>query len=199
MATQFMDDQQLVGLYCNGNESALSTLIHRHQQRIFSYIMMVVKDKEIAEDVFQDTFFKVVNTLKKGNYNEEGKFLPWVLRISHNVIIDHFRRNKRFPKVDTICQEDGEELDIFNLIKSPENDAEQNIVNKQNKKELRKIIEELPDEQREVLMMRHYYDMSFKEISEKTNVSINTALGRMRYALINLRNMIEERNLAFVE
>ncbi|MEO6903593.1 MAG: sigma-70 family RNA polymerase sigma factor [Bacteroidia bacterium] len=190
-----LDDQSLVNQYINGNESALATLITRHKRRIFSYIMLTVKDKAIAEDVFQDTFFKVVVTLKKGSYNEEGKFLPWVLRISHNLIIDMFRRNKRMPTISGGVNEDGEEFDIFNVLQLKDNNVEHDFIHGQVRKDVRKLIEALPIEQREVLMMRHYYDMSFKEISELTNVSINTALGRMRYALINLRKMIDEKEL----
>jgi RNA polymerase sigma-70 factor (ECF subfamily) len=189
------DDQTLVSQYINGNESALATLITKHKRRIFSYIMLTVKDTAIAEDIFQDTFFKVVVTLKKGSYNEEGKFLPWVLRISHNLIIDMFRRNKRMPTISGGVNEDGEEFDIFNVLQLKENSIEHDFVQGQVRKDVRKLIEALPIEQREVLMMRHYYDMSFKEISEQTNVSINTALGRMRYALINLRKMIDEKEL----
>jgi RNA polymerase sigma-70 factor (ECF subfamily) len=193
---QFVDDQELVNRYIKGEESALSTLIQRHKRRIFSYIMLTVKDKAVAQDIFQDTFFKVINTLKKGQYNEEGKFLPWVLRISHNLIIDSFRRDKRMPTISGGKNEEGEDFDIFSVIPMEDKNAEQSIVQGQIRKDIRKLVEMLPAEQREVLMMRHYYDMSFKEISEQTNVSINTALGRMRYALINLRKMIEEKEIA---
>jgi RNA polymerase sigma factor (sigma-70 family) len=192
---QFVDDQELVNRYIKGEESALSTLIQRHKRRIFSYIMLTVKDKAIAQDIFQDTFFKVINTLKKGQYNEEGKFLPWVLRIAHNLIIDMFRRDKRMPTISGGKNEEGEEFDIFSVLPMEEKNVEQEIVQGQIRKDIRKLVEMLPAEQREVLMMRHYYDMSFKEISEQTNVSINTALGRMRYALINLRKMIDEKEI----
>jgi RNA polymerase sigma-70 factor (ECF subfamily) len=192
---QQFDDQELVHQYINGEESALSVLISRHKRRIFSYIMLTVKDKALAQDIFQDTFFKVINTLKKGQYNEEGKFLPWVLRISHNLIIDTFRRDKRMPTTSGGTNEDGEGFDIFSILPMDDKNAEQSIVQSQIRKDIRKLVERLPAEQREVLMMRHYYDMSFKEISEQTNVSINTALGRMRYALINLRKMIEEKEI----
>ncbi len=192
---QFVDDQELVNQYIKGDESALSTLITRHKRRIFSYIMLTVKDRALAEDVFQDTFIKVINTLKKGHYNEEGKFLPWVLRISHNLIIDTFRRDKRMPTISGGTNDEGEEFDIFSVLGVYDKTAEDEIIQTQVRKDIRKLVEALPAEQREVLMMRHYYDMSFKEISEQTNVSINTALGRMRYALINLRKMIEEKEL----
>jgi RNA polymerase sigma factor (sigma-70 family) len=195
MPIQQFDDQELVNQYISGDESALSTLIIRHKRRIFSYIMLTVKDRAVAQDIFQDTFFKVINTLKKGQYNEEGKFLPWVLRISHNLIIDTFRRDKRMPTISGGTNEEGEGFDIFSVIPMEDKNAEQNIVQGQIRKDIRKLIDKLPTEQKEVLMMRHYYDMSFKEISEQTNVSINTALGRMRYALINLRKMIEEKEI----
>lgn len=195
MPIQQFDDQELVNQYINGEESALAILIQRHKRRIFSYIMMTVKDRALAQDIFQDTFFKVINTLKKGQYNEEGKFLPWVMRISHNLIIDSFRRDKKMPTISGGVNEEGEGFDIFSLIPMEDKNAEQHLEQGQVRKDIRKLIEKLPMEQREVLIMRHYYDMSFKEISEQTNVSINTALGRMRYALINLRKMIDQRNI----
>ena len=192
---QFIDDQQLVSLYIKGNEPALETLVHRHKRRLLSYIMTIANDRDLAEDVFQETFFKVINTLRKGQYNEEGKFLPWVERIAHNLLIDHFRKDNRMPTVSGGSNEDGEEFDIFDLIQNGDMNAEQVVEKRQVNKDLRKMVAKLPEDQREVLMMRHYYDMSFKEIAESTNVSINTALGRMRYALINLRKMIEENGL----
>lgn len=193
---QFIDDHELVTLYTNGNESALETLIHRHKRRLFTYIFMIVKNRELAEDIFQDTFLKVVGTLKKGHYNEEGKFLPWVQRIAHNLIIDHFRKDNRMPTISGGTNEDGEEYSIFDIIKMREGNTEDKIVKKQVHKDLRQLVNMLPMEQKEVLMMRHYFDMSFKEISEQTNVSINTALGRMRYALINLRKLAKENNIS---
>lgn len=194
---QLIDDQTLVNLYIKGDESALETLLLRHKRKIFSYIMLTIKDKELAQDIFQDTFFKVINTLKKGQYNEEGKFLPWVMRIAHNLMIDTFRNDKKMPTISGGTNSDGEDFDIFSIIPMEDKNAEQSIEQSQIRKDIRKLIEQLPAEQREVLMMRHYYDMSFKEISEQTNVSINTALGRMRYALINLRKMIEEKEIIF--
>ena len=193
---QFVDDQQLVNQYINGEESSLAILIQRHKRRIFSYIMLTMKDKALAEDIFQDTFIKVINALKKGHYNEEGKFLSWVLRIAHNLMIDTFRIDKRMPTISGGTNSDGEEFDIFSLIAIKDRNMEQELCKNQMRKDIRKLVELLPLEQREVLMMRHYYDMSFKEISEQTNVSINTALGRMRYALINMRKMIEEKEIA---
>jgi RNA polymerase sigma factor (sigma-70 family) len=193
---QFIDDQELVQQYTTGNDSALETLIHRHKKRLFTYIFMIVRDRDLSEDIFQDTFMKVVSTLRKGHYNEEGKFLPWIQRIAHNLIIDHFRKDKRMPTISGGTNEDGEEYSIFDIIKIREGNVEDKLVKKQVYKDLRKLVDMLPMEQKEVLMMRHYYDMSFKEISEQTNVSINTALGRMRYALINLRKLAEQNNIA---
>ena len=192
---QLVDDQELINKYIGGEESALVLLIQRHKRRIFSYIMHTVKDKALAEDIFQDTFIKVINTLKKGDYNEEGKFLPWVMRISHNLIIDSFRRDKRMPTISGGTNDEGEAFDIFSVLGKHDKTIEQEIIQQQIRKDIRKLIECLPADQREVLIMRHYFDMSFKEISEQTNVSINTALGRMRYALINLRKMIEEKEI----
>lgn len=192
---QSVDDQELVNRYIKGDESALVLLITRHKRRIFSYIMLTVKDRALAEDIFQDTFIKVINTLKKGHYNEEGKFLPWVLRIAHNLIIDTFRKDKRMPTISGGTNEDGDDFDIFSVLGVYDKTAEEEIIQGQVRKDIRKLVDALPKEQKEVLMMRHYYDMSFKEISEQTNVSINTALGRMRYALINLRKMIEEKDI----
>jgi len=193
--TKQLSDQQLVDQYVNGNEQALAELISIHKRRIFSYIMMVVKDKQLAEDVFQDTFIKVIHTLRKNKYNEEGKFVPWVLRIAHNIMIDHFRKEKRIPTLAIISNDEGENFDIFSILRVEEKNAEEEILGKLVRKDIRKLIDELPEEQRQVLMMRHYFDMSFKEISSFTNVSVNTALGRMRYALINLRKMIEKKEI----
>jgi len=190
MRTQLITDQELVSRYLKGNEEALEVLIARHKDRIFTYIFMLVKDRQLADDIFQDTFIKVINTLKRGNYNEEGKFLPWVTRIAHNLVIDHFRKGKRMPMADG-----GKDFDILDTVKETSPGIEHTIMQDQIHEDLRKLIDELPTEQRTVLKMRHYYNMSFKEIAEETNVSINTALGRMRYALINLRKMIEEKNL----
>lgn len=183
-------DASLVRAYLKGNENSLSILINRHQHRIYSFIYSKVFDKDIAEDVFQDTFIKVINTLKRGKYNEEGKFLPWVMRIAHNLIIDHFRRNKRMPKF-----ENNGDFNIFSVLSDGELNIETQIIKDQIECDVQELIKELPEDQLEVLTMRIYKDMSFKEISERTGVSINTALGRMRYALINLRKIIEKHNL----
>jgi len=183
-------DATLVSSYIKGDEAALSILISRHQQRIYSFIYSKVYDRDVTEDIFQDTFIKVIRTLKRGGYNEEGKFLPWVMRISHNLVIDHFRKNKRMPKFDNTG-----DFNIFSVLGDPDLNAEKRIIKDQVEEDVRKLIEELPEDQRDVLVMRVYKDMSFKEIAERTDVSINTALGRMRYALINLRKVIEKNNI----
>ncbi|VAW26557.1 RNA polymerase ECF-type sigma factor [hydrothermal vent metagenome] len=186
-------DGLLVSSYINGNEKSLEILIVRHKQRIFSFILSKIQDREISEDIFQDTFIKVINTLKRGKYNEEGKFLPWVMRIAHNLIIDYFRRNKRIPKFNNT-----DDFDIFDVLSDETLSAENQIIKSQILEDVKNLIEELPDDQKEVLLMRMYKDMSFKEIAENTNVSINTALGRMRYALINLRKLIEKHRIVLV-
>jgi len=185
-----IEDSVLVKNYIDGDERALEVLIAKHNQRITSFIYSKVLDRDITEDIFQDTFIKVIKTLKKGSYSEEGKFLPWVMRIAHNLIIDHFRKNKRMPKF-----EGNDDFNIFSVIGDDKLNAEKQIIKNQIDSDLKILIEELPDDQREVLIMRIYKDMSFKEISENTGVSINTALGRMRYALINLRKIIEKNNI----
>ena len=185
-----ISDAVLVTNYINGSEGALATLIERHKQRIYSFIYSKVFDRDVSEDIFQDTFIKVIKTLKSGKYNEEGKFLPWVMRIAHNLVIDHFRKGNRMPKF-----EDNGEFSIFSVISDGDLNAEKKLIKGQVEEDLRLLIQELPEDQKEVLVMRMYRDMSFKEISEKTGVSINTALGRMRYALINLRKVIEKNNI----
>lgn len=192
MSVQIQGDNELVQLYINGNEEALATLLQRHKRRIFSSIYVIVRDRALAEDIFQDTFFKVIQTLKRNQYSEEGKFLPWVLRIARNLIIDHFRKNKKLPTVPVYVTEDGEEVDVFATIASNDDGFKNNKEQIQFRKKIRSMIGSLPDEQKEVVIMRMYYDMSFKEIADFCNVSINTSLGRMRYALINLKKMIEE-------
>jgi len=184
-----LSDQDLVSLYIKGNEDALEIIINRHRSRIFSYIIATIKDKTLAEDFFQDTFIKVIKTLRGGRYNEEGKFLPWVMRIAHNLMIDYFRKAKRFRAVRG-RNSDNEEIDIFNTIRNEELNIEELLVKDQVRNDVKVLIERLPTEQKEVVKLRYYYDMSFKEISEFTDVSINTALGRMRYALINLRKVV---------
>lgn len=192
-ATQ-LTDQVLVHNYLNGDENALSVLIQRHQQKVFSYVKMLVKDSQLAEDIFQDVFVKVIHTLKSGNYNEEGKFLPWIMRIAHNLSIDHFRRAKRMPVVQN-SRADGEEFDVFRTLRIMDDNVEDKMVKTQILKDVKRLIQELPPEQQEVLILRHYADLSFQEIAEMTNVSINTALGRMRYALINLRKIIKSKEI----
>ena len=185
-----LSDASLISLYLDGSEESLERLIKRHQQRIFNFIFSKVLDRETAEDIFQDTFIKVVKTLKNGVYNEEGKFLPWIMRIAHNLIIDHFRRSNRIPSLET-----KEDFDIFQMIGDGSLNVESLLVNDQIVADLQRLVQELPEDQKEVLQMRLYRDMSFKEIAEQTKVSINTALGRMRYAIINLRKLIEENNI----
>ncbi len=194
MRKNLTPDSTLVTDYILGNETALEVLIHRHQQRLFSFIYSKVHDRDITEDIFQDTFIKVIRTLKKGNYNEEGKFLPWVMRISHNLVIDHFRKSNRMPSF-----KNTDEFDIFSVLGDNNLNVEKRIIKEQIHSDIKELLQELPDEQKEVLIMRIYKDMSFKEISENTNVSINTALGRMRYALINLRKLIEKNKIILVD
>lgn len=184
-------DSQLITEYLGGNQISLEKLITRHKNRVFAYILMVVKDKQLADDIFQDTFIKVINTMQAGSYKEEGKFIQWVMRIAHNLIIDHFRKSKRIPVVNN----DNSEFDIFDTIQFTDPSVEDKMITDQIHQEVRNLIEFLPQEQKEVLFMRHYADMSFKDIAEQTDVSINTALGRMRYALINLRKLISEKEI----
>ena len=190
MKKELIQDAEFVSNYIKGNENALSILIQRHKQKIYSFIYSKVYDRDITEDVFQDTFIKVIKTLKLGKYNEEGKFLPWVMRIAHNLVIDHFRKNSRMPKFDNTG-----EFSIFSVLSDSSLNAEKMLIKNQVESDVRRIIEELPEDQKQVLLMRIYQDMSFKEISERTGVSINTALGRMRYALINMRKVIEQNNI----
>ncbi len=187
-----VSDSQLISLYKNGNEGAFADLVNRHKNKIFTTVYMIVKDQYLAEDLLQETYIKVVNTIKSGRYNEEGKFLPWVTRIAHNLAIDHFRKAKRYP---TIVMEDGS--NVFNTLEFSEDSIESQKIKEDTHALLRDLIKELPDSQREVLMMRHYMQMSFQEIAEATDVSINTALGRMRYALINLRKKMDKLNIAY--
>ena len=190
MAISPIDDAALVNDYIAGNEAALETLIKRHQSRIFGFIYSKVGDRDLADDIFQDTFIKVIRTLKSNAYNEEGKFLPWVMRIAHNLIVDHFRHNKKMP-----MYRETEEFSIFSIMTDDSLTIENKLISDQVTKDLRQLVEELPADQKEVLMMRLYQDMSFKEISEATGVSINTALGRMLYAVINLRKVIDKHQI----
>jgi len=183
-------DQELIQMYVGGQESGLEALLNRYKSKIYTSIYMKVKDEYLAEDIFQETFIKIINTLKSGKYNEEGKFLPWAIRIAHNMIVDFFRKSKRAPN---IVNADG--FDIFEVLEFSDESAESKMLKQQVDVDLKKMIQKLPDDQKEVLIMRHFCDMSFKDIAEITEVSINTALGRMRYALSNLRKMIEGTDL----
>ncbi|HMR19157.1 MAG TPA: sigma-70 family RNA polymerase sigma factor [Sphingobacterium sp.] len=185
-------DQELIHAYIGGNEEGLKVLIDRYKTKIYTSIYIRVKDEFLAEDIFQETFIKVINTLKAGRYNDEGKFLPWIIRIANNMVIDHFRREKRAPVVV-----DSEGYDIFESLNFADEGLESKMVRQQQDVDLKRLIQLLPDDQKEVLIMRHFCDMSFKEIADVTDVSINTALGRMRYALANLRKMIDEHKIAF--
>ena len=187
-----LSDSCLISLYTKGNEEAMSTLIDRHKSRVFTTIYLIVKDRYVAEDILQDVFIKIINIIRQKKYNEEGKFLPWILRIAHNQSIDHFRKERRNSKI-TLA--DGS--DVFNCLKFSEDLTKSENLSKHSKNYLKKIIEDLPEKQKQVLIMRHYMDMSFQEISEATNVSINTALGRMRYALIVLRKKIKPKQIAY--
>lgn len=189
-----LSDQQLLSSYLSGNPDAISILIQRHSKRVLDYIRMMVKNNEIADDIFQETFIKVVKFIDDKRYTDNGKFLSWVLRIAHNQVIDHFRQAKQQNNIS----ESEAGYDIINTRKFSDLTIEDRLVTDQIETDLRKLVENLPEEQKEVVMMRYFGDMSFKEIAEQTDVSINTALGRMRYALINLRKMIKENNLALI-
>ncbi|NJM94808.1 MAG: sigma-70 family RNA polymerase sigma factor [Cytophagales bacterium] len=185
-------DAQLVSQYCNGNEEAFKTLLYRYKDKAFTTIFFIVRNREVAEDLLQEVFIKAVRTMRSGTYNEEGKFAPWLMRIAHNLAIDHYRRRKRHP---TFNIEEGSR--IFNSLAFSEESFEDGKIRKEDKAFLKELIQKLPQAQKEVLIMRHYMDMSFKEIAETTEVSINTALGRMRYALINLRKMMETKQYTY--
>ena len=190
MATTQTPDALLVNKYVAGDENALAILIKRHQSKIYGFIYSKIADRDLADDIFQDTFVKVIRTLKSKSYNEEGKFLSWVMRIASNLIIDHFRRNKKMPML-----RETEEFSIFCILKDTSLNIESEMISLQVQEDLKKIIEELPEDQKEVLIMRIYQDLSFKEISDLTGVSINTALGRMRYALMNMRKVIKKNKI----
>nr|WP_315240261.1 sigma-70 family RNA polymerase sigma factor [uncultured Flavobacterium sp.] len=190
MADLHIPDALLVKNYVEGNENALATLIKRHESKIYGFIYSKIADRDISNDIFQDTFIKVIKTLKSNSYNEEGKFLPWVMRISHNLIVDHFRKTKKMP-----MYRETEEFSIFSIMSDDSLTIEGKMILDQVEVDLKKLIQELPEDQKEVLVMRMYQDMSFKEISELTGVSINTALGRMRYALMNLRKIIDKHQI----
>ncbi|MFO7934943.1 MAG: sigma-70 family RNA polymerase sigma factor [Bacteroidales bacterium] len=187
-----MSDQRLVQAYIKGDQSAIEILINRHRNKVFTYILLTIKNQQLAEDLFQETFIKVIQSLRAGRYRDNGRFLSWVIRIAHNLIIDHFRKEKQMNSVSN----DDTEVDLFNSKKLSDDNIEELIVNSQIKAEIRSLINELPEDQREVVLLRHYGGLSFKEIANQTDVSINTALGRMRYALINLRKLISEKELS---
>ncbi len=186
-----LSDHQIVNMYINGDVNALSTLVNRYKDKIFTSIYLLVKDKYLAEDIFQDVFIRVIDTLRGGRYTDEGKFLPWAMRIAHNLCVDHFRKVKRNPTIKT-----SDDRDIFEVLNFSEAGADQRIMNDQTSEKVRRMIDLLPEDQREVIILRHYADLSFKEISQLTNCSINTALGRMRYGLLNLRKMMAEKQIA---
>lgn len=191
MQVTTLNDKQLIANYLDGDERAFEELLSRHKSKIYTSIYLFVKDQSLAEDIFQEVFIKIIDTLRKGKYNHEGKFVQWAMRISYNMCVDYFRRSKRRPKVSPT-----EAFDIFDVLQSSDDNAEQTIIKSQTHAKIRNLVDQLPPEQREVVILRHYADMSFKEISQLTRVSINTALGRMRYALINIRKMIEEKEVS---
>jgi RNA polymerase sigma-70 factor (ECF subfamily) len=191
----FLNDNELVQRFISGDQNSLEILIHRHKSRVFSYILLIVRKQELAEDIFQETFIKVIKSLKKGKYTDNGKFISWVLRISHNLIIDHFRKEKLKGTVSN----DSMETDLFNSPKFADETVEDQLVYSQILSEVKDLVKELPEDQQQVIYMRHYLDLSFKEIADLTDVSINTALGRMRYALINLRKLVEKKNLVLTK
>jgi RNA polymerase sigma factor (sigma-70 family) len=186
-----LSDQELISLYQNGDSEAISTLVTRHKDKIFTSIYLLVKDKYLAEDIFQDAFIKVIDTINGGRYNEEGKFLPWVMRIAHNLCIDHFRKVKRSPSIKT-----SDDRDIFEVLNFSEAGVDEKIMQGQSNARVRRMLDMLPQDQKEVIIMRHFADLSFREIAKLTDCSINTALGRMRYGLINLRRMMTEKQIA---
>jgi len=191
MGLSTTSENELVKSFINGNHSSLQILIERHQSRLYSYIFLLVKDKQLADDIFQDTYVKVINTLKRGSYNDQGKFIQWVMRIAHNLVIDHFRKSKKVPTVDNSYSD----FDIFDTISLTDPSVEELMINTQIHTDVKKLLDFLPEEQKEVLFLRCYSGLSFKDIAEQTEVSINTALGRMRYAIINMRKIIEEKKI----
>ncbi len=187
-----LKDKELVKNFISGDSLALETLINRHKDRVYTYILFIVKNEKLAEDIFQDTFIKVIKSLRKGKYNEQGIFVSWVIRIAHNLTIDYFRKQSRMP---TYSNDENPDIDIFNSKKFSEITIEDEIIQDQIASDIRQLVDILPNEQKEVVLLRHFGNLSFKEIAEQTDVSINTALGRMRYALINLRKLVEEKNI----
>lgn len=186
-----LTDNDLINLFVAGNVNALEVLVLRHKDKLYTSILFLVKDKYLAEDIFQDVFIRIIDTMRSGRYTEEGKFLPWAMRIAHNLCVDHFRKVKRTPIIKT-----GENQDIFEVLNFTEDSAEDKMMKKQSHSRVKDMLDQLPEDQREVIILRHYADMSFKEIASVTNCSINTALGRMRYGLINLRKMMVQKQIA---
>ena len=191
MDTRHFSDQELVELFIKGNKFGIEELIHRHKAKVYTYILLVVKDQHLAEDIFQDTFIKVIRSLAEGKYKDNGRFLSWVIRIAHNLVIDHFRKEKQMNTISN----DSYEADIFNSKKFSDKNIEEMIIRDQILNDVKMLLDELPEDQRQVVLLRHYGGLSFKEIADQTNVSINTALGRMRYALINMRKIIEKKGI----
>ncbi|MEQ1552976.1 MAG: sigma-70 family RNA polymerase sigma factor [Ferruginibacter sp.] len=183
-------DQQIVSLYVNGDDNVLSVLVDRYKDKIYTSVYLLVKDKYLAEDIFQDTFIKIIDTIRAGKYSDEGKFLPWAIRIAHNLCVDHFRKVKRNPTIKT-----SDDRDIFDVLNFSETGIDTRIMTEQTSDKVRRMIDFLPEDQRETIILRHYADLSFKEIAELTNCSINTSLGRMRYGLQNLRKMMVEKQI----
>jgi RNA polymerase sigma-70 factor (ECF subfamily) len=190
-----MTDNELVVQFVNGDAQAIETLIHRYKNKVYTYILLTVRDQQLAEDIFQDTFLKVIKSLTEGRYQENGRFLQWVMRIAHNLVIDYYRREKQMNTVSS----EKYEFDLFNSQKFSDQTVEDEIIDFQINKDIRRLVDELPDDQKEIILLRHYGGLSFKEIADQTNVSINTALGRMRYALINLRKIIKDNNISLTK
>jgi RNA polymerase sigma factor (sigma-70 family) len=186
-----LSDNELINSFTSGNINALEVLVLRHKEKLYTSIYFLVKDKYLAEDIFQDVFIKIIDTIRGGRYTDEGKFLPWAMRIAHNLCVDHFRKVKRTPVI-----RNSEEQDIFEVLNFTESSAEDNMIKRQSHSRVREMLDQLPEDQREVIILRHYADMSFKEIAAITDCSINTALGRMRYGLINLRKMMLQKQIA---
>lgn len=192
MKVKVKSDYELVQEFVNGSQESIELLINRHKSKVYTYIVLIVKKEQLAEDIFQDTFIKVINSLKEGRYKDNGRFLSWVIRIAHNLIIDHFRKEKQLNTISN----DNYETDLFNSYKMSDKNIEDHLIQDQIEVDIKKLINQLPEDQKEVILLRHYGELSFKEIAEQTNVSINTALGRMRYALINLRKLIEKYDIS---
>lgn len=190
MLNSVLSDQELIQNYLNGDNASFEILLTRHKSRVFAFIMSKIKNRDLSEDIFQDTFIKVINSLQKGKYNEEGKFLPWMMRIAHNLVIDHFRKDAKMRKVRPT-----DEFDIFDVLDDGNKNQEEAMMQTQVHADLNVLIEQLPKDQKKVLKMRYFEDLSFKQISDLTGTSINTALGRMRYALINLRKLAEKQHI----